>query len=181
MGRIRTGGVFLRAEFRASGPVSAGLYHATGDAVVIMTRICRIRRSRSRAVENGAKAFRWFTPCGLSATTRCLSNFCMGFYRILSKAVPSMFQRTRGFCLLDRRVVEVMNALPERNRYLRGLRAWSGFRQTGLEFERTRAPPVAAIHLQKIVPAGDGRYVFVFQRAATAATYLGLAVSLGHF
>lgn len=37
---------------------------------------------------------------------------------------------------MDRQVVEVLNAMPERNRYVRGLRAWVGFRQTVVQFQR---------------------------------------------
>jgi len=59
------------------------------------------------------------------------------FYRILRRLsnvdIPT---DTGDFCLLDRQVVEILNAMPERNRYLRGLRAWAGFRQTSVLFER---------------------------------------------
>jgi polyisoprenyl-phosphate glycosyltransferase len=37
---------------------------------------------------------------------------------------------------MDRKVVDLLNAMPERNRYVRGLRAWLGFRQTAILFER---------------------------------------------
>ena len=40
------------------------------------------------------------------------------------------------FSLIDRKAVEWMNALPERDRLLRGLRAWVGFKQTGVEYVR---------------------------------------------
>jgi glycosyltransferase involved in cell wall biosynthesis len=40
------------------------------------------------------------------------------------------------FSLLDRKVVIVLNNLPENNRFLRGLRAWAGFRQTGVPYVR---------------------------------------------
>lgn len=40
------------------------------------------------------------------------------------------------FALLDRKVVDAINQLPERSRFLRGLRAWVGFKQTGLEYVR---------------------------------------------
>ena len=40
------------------------------------------------------------------------------------------------FALLSRRVVDTVNALPERQRYLRGLRTWVGFRQIGVDVER---------------------------------------------
>lgn len=40
------------------------------------------------------------------------------------------------FAVVHRRVVDVMNAMPERQRFTRGLRAWSGFRQVGFEYDR---------------------------------------------
>jgi polyisoprenyl-phosphate glycosyltransferase len=40
------------------------------------------------------------------------------------------------FSLLDRRVVNVLNNLPENNRFMRGLRAWAGFKQTGVPYVR---------------------------------------------
>ena len=40
------------------------------------------------------------------------------------------------FCLMDRRVVQILVSLRERNRFLRGLRSWVGFKQTGIEYER---------------------------------------------
>ena len=40
------------------------------------------------------------------------------------------------FRLLDRRVVEVIRRMPERNRFMKGLFAWSGFRQTAVEYDR---------------------------------------------
>ena len=40
------------------------------------------------------------------------------------------------FSLLGRRVVDVLNAMPEKNRFVRGLRAWAGFRQTGVPYVR---------------------------------------------
>jgi dolichol-phosphate mannosyltransferase len=44
------------------------------------------------------------------------------------------------FSLIDRRVVEVLNSLPENNRFLRGLRAWAGFRQIGVPYVRPERP-----------------------------------------
>jgi dolichol-phosphate mannosyltransferase len=43
---------------------------------------------------------------------------------------------TGDFCLMDRRVVDALNVMPERHRYIRGLRSWVGFRQTAISFER---------------------------------------------
>jgi glycosyltransferase involved in cell wall biosynthesis len=59
------------------------------------------------------------------------------FYRILKiLANVDIPADTGDFCLMDRQVVDILNAMPERNRYIRGLRAWVGFRQTAVLFER---------------------------------------------
>ena len=86
------------------------------------------------------------------------------------------------FCLLDKKVVAVMNALPERNRYLRGLRTWCGFRQTSVEFERAeRAAGVAQYTFKKSFRlAMDGMFSFSTM-PLRLATYLGLAVSVCAF
>src|SRR5579883_234286 len=59
------------------------------------------------------------------------------FYRILRRLADVEIPPDTGdFCLMDRQVVDILNAMPERNRYIRGLRAWVGFRQTAVHFER---------------------------------------------
>jgi polyisoprenyl-phosphate glycosyltransferase len=59
------------------------------------------------------------------------------FYRLLKNLADVDIPTDTGdFCLMDRRVVDVLNAMPERNRYIRGLRSWVGFRQTAIQFER---------------------------------------------
>lgn len=59
------------------------------------------------------------------------------FYRILKQLADVDIPIDTGdFCLMDRRVVDVLNQMPEQNRYLRGLRSWIGFRQTAVKFER---------------------------------------------
>ena len=59
------------------------------------------------------------------------------FYRVLRRlADVNIPSDTGDFCLMDREIVDILNAMPERNRYIRGLRAWVGFRQTAIPFER---------------------------------------------
>ncbi|MEA5616314.1 glycosyltransferase family 2 protein [Cronbergia sp. UHCC 0137] len=59
------------------------------------------------------------------------------FYRILRRlAKVDIPADTGDFCLMDKQVVDILNSMPERNRYIRGLRAWVGFRQTSVLFER---------------------------------------------
>jgi dolichol-phosphate mannosyltransferase len=59
------------------------------------------------------------------------------FYRVFRKMSYISIPVDAGdFSLIDRRVVEALNGLPENNRFLRGLRAWVGFRQTGIPYVR---------------------------------------------
>lgn len=60
-----------------------------------------------------------------------------GFYRLLKQLADIEIPTDTGdFCLLDRAVVDLLNAMPERNRYIRGLRSWVGFRQIAVQFHR---------------------------------------------
>jgi dolichol-phosphate mannosyltransferase len=59
------------------------------------------------------------------------------FYRVLQRLVNFKVALDSGdFRLLDKSVVEVMSAMPERHRFLRGLSAWTGFSQTEVVYER---------------------------------------------
>lgn len=59
------------------------------------------------------------------------------FYRLFQKMAYFPIPVDAGdFSLIDRKVVDVLNILPERDRFIRGLRAWSGFRQIGVPYTR---------------------------------------------
>ena len=59
------------------------------------------------------------------------------FYRLMRRFADVDIPLDAGdFCLMDRRVVDVLNSMPERNRYIRGLRSWVGLPQTSIHFER---------------------------------------------
>ncbi len=121
--------------------VTAGLMYAQGDAVIILDGdlqdppeiipqfvnkwregyqvVYGIRRKRKELMP---KRFTYFI-----------------FYRILRYIADINIPLDSGdFCLMDRKVVKLLNSLPERGRFVRGLRSWVGFRQVGLEFERDR-------------------------------------------
>jgi dolichol-phosphate mannosyltransferase len=79
---------------------------------------------------------------------------------------------------MDRTVVDLINQMPEKNRFVRGLRAWAGFRQTGVEYERRERaegePKYTFAKLMKL--AIDG--IFSFSAAPLRlVTFLGLLVS----
>jgi polyisoprenyl-phosphate glycosyltransferase len=60
-----------------------------------------------------------------------------GYYRILKELADVEIPTDTGdFCLMDREIVKLLNNMPERNRYIRGLRSWIGFNQTALKFKR---------------------------------------------
>lgn len=59
------------------------------------------------------------------------------FYRILQTISYIKIPLDAGdFCLISRRVADILNAMPEESRYLRGMRSWVGFKQTPCEYER---------------------------------------------
>lgn len=59
------------------------------------------------------------------------------FYRLLRSISYVEIPLDSGdFALISRRVVDVMNKMPEESRYLRGMRSWIGFKQVGYEYER---------------------------------------------
>jgi dolichol-phosphate mannosyltransferase len=161
--------------------VSAGLFHATGDAAVVMD--ADLQDPPEAIVPLLAK---WREGFDVVFATRKRRRdpllkrlLAWGFYRLLQKMTPLPLARDAGdFCLLDKKVVAVINALPERSRYLRGLRTWCGFRQTSVEFDRAeRAAGVPQYTFKKSFKlAMDG--LFSFSAAPLRlATYLGLWVS----
>ncbi|MFZ1743021.1 MAG: glycosyltransferase family 2 protein [Pontixanthobacter sp.] len=61
------------------------------------------------------------------------------FYRLLHRMADVEIPRDTGdFRLMSRRVVDVLNAMPEKHRFIRGMVAWIGFRQTAIEYQRDR-------------------------------------------
>lgn len=61
------------------------------------------------------------------------------FYKILDRISSLKMPLDAGtFSILDRKIVDIIVSLPERNKYFSGLRAWTGFKQTGVVYERGR-------------------------------------------
>lgn len=59
------------------------------------------------------------------------------FYHLLSRTSNIHIPRDAGdFALMDRKIVDVINSLPEHNRFVRGLRGWVGFKQVGIKYAR---------------------------------------------
>lgn len=102
------------------------------------------------------------------------------FYRVLNKLseVPIPLD-TGDFRLMDRNVVDVLKAMPERHRFVRGMVAWIGFRQKALPYKRTeRFAGESKYPLRKMVGfAVDGLLSFS-SKPLRVATGLGIFVSL---
>lgn len=84
-------------------------------------------------------------------------------YRMIAKLSKLALPVDAGdFALLSRRAVDAVRALPERQRYLRGLRSWVGFRQTGVEVERhARAAGESKYSVSALIAlALDGTFAF---------------------
>lgn len=59
------------------------------------------------------------------------------FYRLLSNISESnIFLDSGDFSLISRRVVDVLNQMPEKGKFIRGMRSWVGFNQKGIEYDR---------------------------------------------
>lgn len=84
-------------------------------------------------------------------------------YRLIARLSRLALPLDAGdFALLSRRAIDAMRQLPERQRYLRGLRGWVGFRQTGVEIERAaRTAGRTKYSLSRLIGlALDGAFAF---------------------
>src|SRR4028118_984550 len=102
------------------------------------------------------------------------------FYRLLRRLADVEIPLDTGdFCLMDRRVVDVLNAMPERNRYIRGLRSWVGLQQTSIRYERDPrfAGEVKYTFRKSLSLAGNGLVSFS-RLPLRLSTYVGLLAAV---
>jgi glycosyltransferase involved in cell wall biosynthesis len=131
--------ISLSRNFGHQAAVSAGLMYARGSTVAVMDADLQ---------DPPEELFRFFDKIREGwdvvyaiRTKRkegILKRACYSaYYRILKKmAVLDIPLDAGDFCVMRGEVVDAINKLPERNRFVRGLRSWVGFRQTGLAYER---------------------------------------------
>lgn len=119
--------------------VTAGIEHATGDAVVVIDADLQ---DPPEVILDMLTL--WYQGYDVVYGVRIkrkegvLKRLAYAsFYRLYRRLANIDMPLDSGdFALMDRCVVDVLNSLPEKNRFLRGLRAWAGFRQTGCVYER---------------------------------------------
>ena len=127
-------------NFGHQAAVTAGLKYVTGDAIVIMDADLQDPPELipdmltkweegyeviygKRKTREGESAFKLFTA--------------KAFYDTLNKLSDVEIPKDTGdFRLVDKKVVDVINSLPEHNKFLRGLFSWVGFKQFAYEYER---------------------------------------------
>ena len=102
------------------------------------------------------------------------------FYRLLRMiAEVDIPLDTGDFALLDRKVVDVIKQMPERSRYIRGLRAWSGFRSIGAEYDRSaRAAGESKYTLKKMIDLAASGIIGFSTVPLRIATYIGMFMAL---
>lgn len=131
--------VRLSRNFGHQAALCAGLDHARGEAVVLMDADMQDPPQLIVKLFEQWKAGHEVAYAIRSKRSGSLvKRVCyVVFYRLLRRIARIDIPLDSGdFCLIDRRVVDAMRSLPERNRFVRGLRAWAGFRQVGVPCER---------------------------------------------
>lgn len=120
--------------------VTAGLDYATGEAIVIID--ADLQDPPEVIPEMAAKWREGYDVVyGLRKSRKGESKMKKAtaalYYKLLQKLAGNAFPRNTGdFRLIDHKVAEVVRKMPEHARYLRGMFAWVGFKQTPVEFDR---------------------------------------------
>jgi dolichol-phosphate mannosyltransferase len=161
--------------------VSAGLFYADGDVAAVMDADLEDPPEEiPRLLEKWREGYDVVYGIRQKRKEGWVKRLCYwAFYRIMARLVAFEIPLDTGdFCLITRRVVDTINAMPERNRFVRGMRAWSGFRQTGVTYERAaRFAGTPKYNFNKLLKlATDGLFSFSTV-PLRVATYLGLGVS----
>lgn len=130
----------LSRNFGHQIAVTAGLNFTRGQAIVIMDADLQDPPELiPELVEKWQQGYQviYAQRCKRHQESGLKRFFAYLFYRLLKRLADVPIPTDTGdFCLMDRSVVNVLNKMPERNRYIRGLRAWIGFKQTAIYFER---------------------------------------------
>ena len=131
-------GVHFSRNFGKESAMMAGLASAGGDCCVVMD--CDLQHPPETVVEmyrlweqgyevvEGVKHSRGKESLAHRASAGM-------FYKIISKAVGIDMSRASDFKLLDRKAVDALLEMPERNAFFRALSAWIGYKTTSVEFD----------------------------------------------
>jgi glycosyltransferase involved in cell wall biosynthesis len=126
-------------NFGSQSAFTSGMAIATGDACILLDGDLQ---DPPELIEQFVEAWRqgndvvYGERVGREAPP-LMRAFYKGFYRLFRRAAYVNMPLDAGdFSLIDRRVVDALKAMPEKQRFLRGLRAWVGFKQVGVPYVR---------------------------------------------
>ena len=131
--------VHLSRNFGHQPAVQAGLEHCSGDVVIVMdSDLQDDPKAVPRFLDQWENGYDVVYAQRVNRKENVGKRFLFySFYRVLNSIADSPIPADAGnFGLMDRKVVDALLQLPERDRFFPGLRSWSGFNQTGVAVER---------------------------------------------
>lgn len=157
--------VDLSRNFGHQTAISAGISFVSGKAAIIMDADLQDPPSViPEFIKRWESGF--FVVYGIRRKRKesFLKRSCyFVFYRIQEKMAKIRIPLDAGdFCLMDKKIVDILRKMPERNRFIRGIRSWIGFPQIGVEYERDfRFGGKPKYSMRKLIRlAFDGIYSF---------------------
>lgn len=175
--------VQLARNFRMDGGITAGLAHARGDAVVIMTADLQdppelIGPFIEKWEEGYENVYGIVTARRGTGPIRRMNSRL--FYLIAGRLTDDRIPRNASdFRLVDRKVVDTINTMEERNRFVRGLFAWVGYRSIGIEHERPpRHGGESKAHSFKVLDLAVKGILAHSYKPLRLITIIGLTVSV---
>ena len=177
--------VELSRNFGHQTAITAGLELSSGEMVVVMDDDLEdqpelLPKFLSKAQEGYDVVYGIRKKRKVSISRRLAFSF---FYRLLNRlSAIDMPYDSGDFCLMKRPIVEALNAMPETNRYIRGLRTWLGLKQVGIEYERGRRPTGQSGYrlINYIKLAMDGILSFSY-KPLTYVSVIGFVVASASF
>jgi polyisoprenyl-phosphate glycosyltransferase len=169
--------IHFSRNFGHQAALQAGLDESTGEAVILMDADLQ---DPPEVLRSFVDKWREGYDVVYAVRRRRKENFLKRtayflFYRTLKIIANIDVPLHSGdFCLMDRRVVETLVSLRERNRFLRGLRSWVGFRQVSIEYERdARFAGVPKYTMRKLMKLALSGYIGFSAMPLHAATWVG--------
>ena len=134
----RVKGISFSRNFGKEAAIFAGLQAAVGDACVVID--CDLQHPPALIHEMVAKWREGYEVVEGVKSSRgregLFHKMCAGlFYRIMSRLIKIDMRSTSDYKLIDRKVVNVLLSLTERNTFFRALTFWVGFKSTKLEYD----------------------------------------------
>ncbi len=173
--------ISLSRNFGHQPAVSAGLMHARGSIVAVMDADLQDPPEQLfRFIEKIREGWDVVYAIRTKRKEGVLKRICYStYYRILKRlAVLDIPLDAGDFCVMRGEVVDAINQLPERSRFVRGLRSWVGFRQTGLAYERqARFAGEPKYDFRKLMKLGMSGIVNFSYRPLQFIMFIGVALA----